>query len=71
MGLFSPSEGTPANRLRPSARASARTRSSAPISARLRSRNCRSQSMLYANVWKEWLCLGVWFWLACVGVHPY
>ena len=50
MGLFSPSEGTPANRDLPSTRDSARTSSRAPIRARLRNRNCRSHSMLYAIV---------------------
>ena len=53
LGLFSPSEGTPGKRERPSTRDSARTRRRAPQSARLRNRNCRSHRMLYAIVWKR------------------
>lgn len=38
-GLFSPSDGTPANKLRPSTRDSANTNKRAPINAKLRSKN--------------------------------
>lgn len=53
LGLFSPSDGTPAKRLRPSARASATTSSRAPMRAKLRSKNCMSHNILQANVWKR------------------
>ena len=46
LGLFSPRLGTPANRDLPSTLDSASTSSSAPISARFRKRNWRSQRML-------------------------
>merc|ERR1711976_75918 len=43
LGLFSPRDGTPGKRDRPSTRDSARTSRSAPQRARLRNRNCMSQ----------------------------
>lgn len=42
--------GTPANRLFASPRPSASTNNSAPMRAKFRSKNCRSQRMLYASV---------------------
>ena len=50
LGLFSPSDGTPGKRERPSTRDSASTRRRAPHRARLRKRNCMSHRMLYAMV---------------------
>ena len=50
LGLFSPRDGTPGKRERPSTRDSARTSRRAPQRARFRNRNCRSQRMLYAIV---------------------
>lgn len=49
-GLFSPIVGTPANKLRPSLRDSAKTSNSAPISAKFRSKKWKSHRIEYAMV---------------------
>lgn len=64
LGLLSPKEGTPANRLLPSTRDSANTSSRAPIKAKFLSKNCRSHRMEYAIVWKKCLLVSIfdtWF----------
>ena len=50
LGLFSPREGTPANRDRVSAFDSARTNKRAPTNARFLNKNCMSHKILYAMV---------------------
>ena len=52
LGLFSPSDGTPANRERVSAFDSARTNNRAPTNAKFLNKNCMSHKILYAIVWK-------------------
>lgn len=51
-GLFSPIDGTPANKLLPSSRDSAKTNKSAPINAKFLSKNWKSHSIEYAIVCK-------------------
>lgn len=50
LGLFSPMDGTPANKLFPSLRDSARTSKSAPIRAKFLSKNWMSHKIEYAIV---------------------
>lgn len=49
-GLFSPSDGTPANKLRPSLRDSANTSNKAPINAKFRNKKWKSHKIEYATV---------------------
>lgn len=56
-GLFSPMDGTPANRLFPSLRDSASTSNNAPINAKFLSRNWMSHKIEYATVWNALLNL--------------
>lgn len=51
-GLFSPSDGTPANKLRPSTLDSAKTNSRAPINAKFRSKKWKSHRIEYATVYE-------------------
>jgi len=51
LGLLSPSDGTPANKLRPSTLDSAKTSNKAPINAKFLNKNCMSHKIEYATVY--------------------